>query len=231
MQTEKNFDNTSNVVPTITGLVDFVNNNLSYNETLGNNAEYWELTTFENLNAEFKNQKWEDGTLPEGTVDPEGRIYTTVLKAKDANPLLLTETGKGTVTITLEKVLSSTESTIDEIITSTIDTSEYSNIVEITGFDYTNNTISNPDDNDSEDDTNPEPTPESDKVMRDRVRTKYRYIIIPGVQHDSAISETIVIHAPTGDSSISIVYYVIAIIGLTILAVGVFGIKKFVVKK
>lgn len=226
MQTEKNFDSTENVVPTITGLVDFVNNNLSYNEALGNNAEYWELITFDKLDDELEAQRWEDGTLPEGTVDPEGKMYSTVLKAKAGNPLLLTKAGKGTATITLEKVLSSTESTIDEIITSTVDTSEYSNIVEITGFDYRNNTITDPDDNPTTD-----PTPDSDKVMRDRIRTKYRYIILPGVQHDSAISETIVIHPPTGDSSISIVYYVIAIIGLIVLAIGVFGIKKFVIKK
>ena len=145
----------------------------------------------------------------------------------DDNPLLSNKVGTEKAYITLEKVLASTDSTLEEIITSTVDIYEYNNVVEITGFDY----------GDSEDSgdpgapENPDDSSTTTEPQRDRIRTIDRYIILPGVQHDSASSEIITIHPPTGDSSISIVYYLVAIVGLAVLAAGVFGIKKFVVKK
>lgn len=244
MTTEKNFDNKSLTVPTITGIVDYVNNNFSYDENLGDNKKYWELTTYQDIKNIYESQQWKDGTKPQGTADSEGTIYTTVVKAKADNPLLLTTEGKGEATITLEKVLTSTDSTIEDIITSTVDSFEYYNIVEITGLDYNNVTPDNPDptpnpngsttptdpDNPT-DTTNPTNPDDSSDPQRDRIRTPDRYIIVPGVHHDTATSETIVIHPPTGDSSVNIIYYVLAGIGLVILAVGAFGIKKFVLDK
>lgn len=231
MTTEKNFDNKSLTVPTITGIVDYVNNNFSYDENLGDNTKYWELTTYEDIKNIYESQQWKDGTKPQGTADANGTIYTTIVKAKANNPLLLTTEGKGEATITLEKVLTSTDSTIEDIITSTVDSFEYYNLVEITGLDYNNVTPDNPTgDPSNPGDSSSNPNSNTDP-QRDRIRTPDRYIIVPGVHHDTAISETIVIHPPTGDSSVNIVYYVITAISLIVLAVGVFGIKKFVIDK
>lgn len=204
---EKNFDGKEEVYATITELVDYIDNNLSYNPALGENSNYWKLTTYNDI---FTGDR-------KGTVDPEGKKYTTIVKAKSGNPIL--NSNGGTATITLEKILSSTDSTIEEIITSTVDTYEYNNIIEITGISYENITPGNTE------------QPDSKPLRKDLVRTEDGYIIIPGVQHDSKTAETITIHPPTGDSSISIMYYVIAALSLVILAAGVFGIKKFVLKK
>lgn len=212
MATEKNFDNRDVTVPTIKGIVDYIDNNLSYNPALGDNAKYWELTNYDDTVKEYAKSKYREGTEPKGTVDPEGTIYTTIVKAKENNPILLTTAGQGTATITLEKVLSATDATIDQIVTSTIETFAYSNTVEITGLDHKN------------------VTPEGGIPQRDRIRTPDRYIIIPGVQHDSATSEEIVIHPPTGDNSISVTYYVLAVVSLIILGAGTFSIKKFVLR-
>lgn len=212
MTTEKNFDNKELTVPTITGIVDYIDNNLSYNPALGDNDKYWELTTHNDTKAKYEESQFKGGTKPIGTVDPEGIVHTTIVKAKDGNPILLNEAGKGSATITLEKVLSATDVTIDQIVTSTAETFAYANTVEITGLDYKN--VTSPD--------------KEAEPQRDRIRTSNRYIILPGVQHDSATSEEIVIHPPTGDSSINIIYFVIAVISLVILAGGTFGIKKFV---
>ena len=60
---------------------------------------------------------------------------------------------------------------------------------------------------------------------------KGRYIIIPGIQYDYVASDKIItIHPPTG-VNMSITYYVMAVIGLAVLAIGIFGIKKYVIKK
>lgn len=215
MKTEKNFDNKSLTVPTIKGIVDYINNNLVYNQSLGDNSKYWELTTYDDIKKIYEAQQWNGGTKPQGTADREGKTYTTIVKAKEDNPLLLKTEGTGTATITLEKVLTSTSSTIEQIIMSTTDTFEYNNTVEITGLDYSNVTPG------GEDEQPPQ---------RDRIRTPERYIIVPGVHHDTQTSETIVVHPPTGENN-GIVYLVIAIISLGILAGGTFAIKKFVLKK
>lgn len=212
MTTEKNFDNRELVVPTITNIIDFIDNNLTYNESLGENSRYWELTTYEDAAKIFAKAQYKDGSIPRGTIDPDGKMFTTLVKAKGDNPILLNKAGEGTATVTLEKILSSTDATLEQIITSTVDAYVYSNTIEIAGIDYKNVTSTDP---------NSDP-------QRDRVRTPDRYIIIPGVQHDSETSEIITIHPPTGDSSINIMYFVIAVISLVILAGGTFGIRKFV---
>lgn len=214
MKTEKNFDNKSLTVPTIKGIVDYINNNLTYNQSLGDNSKYWELTTYDDVKKIYEAQQWNGGTKPQGTADREGTTYTTIVKAKENNPLLLKTEGTGTATITLEKVLTAASSTIEQIVMSTTDTFEYNNTVEITGLDYSNVTPEEPD---------PEP-------QRDRIRTPERYIIVPGVHHDTKTSETIIVHPPTGANN-GILYLTIAIISLSILAGGVFAIKKFVLKK
>lgn len=215
MRTEKNFNNSKPIEANITGIVDFIDNNLSYNDALGENSKYWELTNFTETSGTFAEATYKEGTVPRGTIDPGGTKHTTIVKAKGDNPILLKEDGTAKAPITLEKILSSVDSTIDEIITSTVDTYEYSNIVEITGLDYTNVTDGG----------------SSTNVLRDRIRTSDRYIILPGVQHDSATSEKITIHTPTGDSNVNIIYYVIAAVSLVVIAAGTFGIKKFVLKK
>ena len=210
---EKNFDNTSPTVATIAGLADYIDNNLSYNENLGNNKDYWEVTTYDAIQEDFEEYGTNGSGEPHGVLDPEGNKYTTVIRAKAGNPIL-SATDKAIATITLEKVLSSTDSTIEQIVTSTIEPFVYNNTVEITKFNFENTEGS------------------EENKQKDRIRTKeYRHIIIPGVQYDTATAEELVLHPPTGDSSISTVYYIIAAISLTVLAVGVFGIKKFVIKK
>ena len=139
--------------------------------------------------------------------------YTTIVNAETGNGLLMQEIGTGTSEITLERVLTSTDSTIEGIITSSIDSFEYENTVQITTINYENMK-----------------SPDKRLTYKDRVRTPDRYIVLPGVGHYSAESETIAIHPPTGDTGISTTYYIIAAIGLVVLAIGAFGIKKIVIK-
>ena len=217
---EKNFDGKEGVEATIMGLVDYIDNDLSYNNDLGDNSKYWELTDYEHAKesyttqSKYINSKGEEITeTRSGTLDPEGTIYTTIVKAKEGNPLLKSKEGT-TVPITLEKTISATDTTVENIITSSVNTYEYNNSVEITGIEYAN--------------TNTDPTKKFS--FRDRVRTTDRYIILSGRQHDSKTSETITIHPPTGANNV-ILYSVIAVISLAVLASGVVLIKKYAIKK
>ena len=208
--TEKNFDGTSVAAKAnITGLVDFVDNNLSYNEALGDNARYWELiseddlkTKMEGLKGSIYNNK---ATTESVVLRDESRKYNTILKLKEDIRFFEITEGTEAVTITLEKILSSTNSTIDELLAEVVDASVYSNTVEITNWDYPG--------------------------VTDRIRTSDRHIILPGISESaSETSEILVIHPPTG-TNFNILYLVIAVISLAVLAGGVFGIKKFVIKK
>ena len=193
---ELNYDNIGGVKATIKELFDIIDNNMSYSSTLGSNSTFWV----------------EQANLTKSSI-PNIDNYANKVKASET---ALKKLNKGeAITITLEKILSSTNATIEEIITSTVDFYEYKNIVEITEIDYENVTpMGEETDTDSQ---------------KDRIRTSDKYIIIPGVQHDTATSETVAITPPTGNGSMDITYYVIAAISLMVLAVGVFGIKKFVV--
>lgn len=213
MTTEKDFRNRELTVPTIEGIVDFVDNDLSYNESLGENSKYWKVDSYENIKAKFAESKYKEGSVPTGTVDSTGTGFTSVLLATENNPILLRKTGNASCPITLEKTLSSTESTVEDIITSSINTYEYDNTVEILKLDYGNAK--------SED---------GSVIYRDRVRTPQRYIILAGTQHDKAISETITIHPPTGENN-NITLYIIAVISLGVLVIGVIFIKKYAIKK
>ncbi len=215
MQTEKNYTNESLAVPKIEGIIDFVDNDLLYNEDLGENSKYWEVVTFDDVLKKFAESKYVTGTEPKGTVDPEGTNHSAFLFATKDNPILLKETGSSSCPIVLEKVLSAPETSLMDIITSSIDTYEYDNNIEISKINYgdvtyySNGTIK----------------------FRDRVRTPNRYIILAGVQHDNAASEVIEITPPTGDNSIGINYYIIAVVSLIVLTGGIIFIKKYAIKK
>lgn len=211
---QKDFRSGKGVKPTITALADFIDNDLSYNKALGENDKYWEVKTAEDVKRAFEdyyNNNTVIGEVPKGTLDPDHTIYTSQVFAKAGNPILNEFGGK--CEIILEKTLSSEEVTIGDIITSNINTYEYDNAVEILGLAYSNT----------------EAGATEDHPFRDRVRRTDKYIILPGTRHDSATSEKITIHPPTGDTGLDLTYYVIAAISLVVLAVGVFGIKKFVV--
>lgn len=197
--TEKNFDTIGVGSPSIVQIIDCIDNDLSYYNSAG-----WVPTNSEDI---YKIEKAGE--------------YATIVVA-DSNPVNFNEllsTAVGVTkesTITLERVLTSTDATIEDIITSSIDAYEYENKVRITKLNY---------------DGMKQTVDGTEIIFKDRVRTPDRYIILPGVDHDTATSEIIAIHPPTGDSGLSINYYIIAAIGLVILAIGAFGIKKFVVKK
>lgn len=212
---ELNFDRTG-IKATISELHDFINNNLTYNKELGDNDSYWQVPT----------------TLPTSSSLDDSNTYTTLLKAKDET---ITKLNNGEVVpIILEKVLSSTDSTVEGIVTSNIDSYEYNNIIEITKINYENVTPTDsgedPDGGSSTDPGGSTGGGSTTDPLKDRVRTNDRYIIIPGVQHDTAESGEIIIHPPTGFLGIDTIYYIIAVISLGVLAIGVFGIKKFVLK-
>ena len=217
---EKNFDGTNGVQATITGLVDYIDNNLAYSEELGNNKNLWEVTTYDATQQAFKDaialrnlgEKTENGKF--GAIDSTGTNYTTIVKAKANNPVLK----GGEADITLERILSSNEVSIENIITSTIYSYEYNNNVEITGINYENTKTGQ---------TN-------NFTFVDRVRketSKGSYTILPGMnEYATANAETITIHPPTGMNK-NIIYYIVAAGALVILAAGVVLIKKYAIKK
>mgnify|MGYP004502264035 FL=1 len=210
---QKDFRTGEGVKPTITSVADFIDNDLSYNASLGNNNANWEVKSADDVKQAFENYYNDNkviGDIPRGTIDPEHKAHTSQVFAKAGNPIL-GEYG-GECDIVLEKTLSAEETTVENIITSSINTYEYDNSIEILGLKYSN-------------------TERDGFVFRDRVRRPDKYIILPGTRHDSATSETITIHPPTGDTSIGMVYYIVGAAGLAVLAVGIFGIKKFVLKE
>ena len=212
---EKNFNNDSVTVPSIKGVVDYIDNNLAYDKTtktINNipNEKNWTIAKQDEIVF------GERGTIYEsrfGTLDPDGKKFNTALLVNSGSDILRESCGSGTTYITLEKVLTSADSILENILGDS-DVYVYENSVEITHLDYTN-----------------QESGEDDFIYRDRVRTGNRDIILAGKQYSSATSETITIHPPTGDNSVNIVYYVIALVSLAILASGVFAIKKFVIKK
>lgn len=208
MTVEKDFRNGEGITATIKALTDFIDNDLSYNEGLGDNSKYWKVDKFE--------------TGIQSTVEGADQYATIVTAIGDNAILKLKEDGTATTTITLEKVLSSSDVTIGDIITSSINTYEYDNTVEIMGIDYTNTKTKIGD---------------TEIELKDRIRTQVtndpttsNMIIIAGKQNDSATSETIAIHPPTGENN-SIIYYIVAVISLGVLATGIVLIKKYAIKK
>ena len=247
MNIERNFRNEQGIVATISGLVDFIDNDLTYNENLGNNKANWEVSTYDAVQETFGKSIYNRNTTPQGQEDANGTKHTTVIVAKSENPLLKQNSnGTAGCNITLEKTLSSEETTLEGIVTSNVNTYEYNNVIEITKFNYKN---TNPK-GEEESDIDYTKNDENDDILpyRDRVRTPTGEttavpltnadlpennggdIILAGTQHDCAVSETITIHPPTGENR-NITYYIIAAVALIVLAAGTFGIRKFVIKK
>lgn len=214
IKVEKNYNNEEGITPTIKGLYDFIDNNLEYNQTLGENSKYWELTSYDEMQEQYKKLKLNGDSLePQSTVASDSNKYKVIIKTTPNNPILSATTDqKKEVELVLEKVLSSNDSGIEEIKMKDIQNMlGYMNTIEIQEINY-NNT--------------------GDDPLRDRVRTTDRHIIVPGGSRDTATSEEIVIHPPTGDGgAIGITYYIVGLASLCILAVGIFGIKKFVIKR
>ena len=204
---EKDFTLDSKALePSIKYVVDFVDNNLSYAESLTGNDK-WQVAQSDALYYGDGDDSYSLRKLD------KSNKYTTTVSTKSDNDLLKTKVGTtGTTQITLERILTAQDTTIQDIITSSIDAFEYKNEIRILQLGY-NNTID-----------------ETKIKNKDRIRTPERYIIVPGKHHDSATSETIAIHPPTGDTSTHTMYYIIGAAGLAVLAIGAFGIKKFVLK-
>ena len=240
-QIERDFKGNDGVKASITGLVDYVDNDLSYSadSMIGNNTKnsnYWEVTTYDATQEEFKNAlkaRGEDVSNDKkyGSIDPEGKEYTTILKASSQNPLITSTSNSVSCDLVLEKVLSAHDNTLSDIVASTVETYDYNNKVEITGLNYKNTNYK---------------VGETTIVNADRIRTpklnendanystESWMTILPGInRYASAVSEDATIHPPTGDSTEhnNIVYYLIATVSLAVLAVGVILIKKFAVKK
>ena len=186
-EVEYNYDETDLLERNITigSLVDIGGDNLLYNKDLNDNDTYWAITE----------------KLTESSIEDIEKYNNTFLKAKD-NTIEKLNNGES-IKITLERVLSSTDATLDEINASNVDRDMYKNIVEITSWN-------------------------TDITQTDRIRNKDGFIIIPKKQYDTAKSDEIIIHQPTGDNSIHIVYYILTLISLVIITGGIFGIKKFV---
>lgn len=217
MYTEVDFNNiNTRLTPSITGLTDYVDNNLTYNKDSAVKIE----------DKEYKNEDYWTVSEKTNVEDPNKVKHTTVVEAKTGNELLLQKVGEGKAYITLEKVLSSTDSTLEQIIKSTVDSYEYNNIIEITAIDYKNTT--------TEETGNHE--------YKDRIQTTDRFTILPPTKsndgdkiitpgsHNWTSSQEIAIHPPTGENK-GITYLILGIASLVILAGGVFVIKKFVLKK
>lgn len=204
---EKDFTLDSKALePSIKYVVDFVDNNLSYAESLTGNDK-WQVAQSDALYYGDGDDSYSLRKLD------KSNKYTTTVSTKSDNDLLKTKVGTtGTTQITLERILTAQDTTIQDIITSSIDAFEYKNEIRILQLGY-NNTID-----------------ETKIKNKDRIRTPERYIIVPGKHHDSATSETIAIHPPTGDTSTHTMYYIIGAAGLAVLAIGAFDIKKFVLK-
>lgn len=275
---QKNFDGSANTAATITGVTDFIDNDLSYNPDLTvtdengkthKNSEYWKVVSYQesqtaldkvvgetvayigdsavtgNYGKEDADKivnKYGNGSKTEYTsLDKKGTKYTTIVEATANNPIFnRTSNGatdqwkkgeKSSSSITLEKTLSSDGTTIGDIITSSINTYEYDNHVEITNLAYDN--------------TKTEKTGNNfvfrDRILRSAADNAYdywnpetkddtSYILLAGVQHDSVASDRITIHPPTGGDQ-SNTYYYVAAGALAIIATGAVCIKKFAFKK
>ena len=215
MYAEKDFSDTAPLQPSIDKVIDLIDNGVSYSNSL-NSGGKWKV-------ADASKLKRGDS---KGIKDayPVTSLNTTIIespdketgKAKQDNDLLNIIAGHTeSTTVTVERVLTSQDTSIQDIITSSIDAFEYQNTVKILQLDYTNSKVKI----------------EGEEIKnKDRIRTPERYIIVPGKHHDSATSETIAIHPPTGDTSTHTMYYIIGAAGLAVLAIGAFGIKKFVLK-
>ena len=213
MYAEKDFSGTAPLQPSIDKVIDLIDNGVSYSDSLNTEGQ-WKV-------AKASELKRGDSDLSEtrGLESyPSTEFTTTIIESDSSNDLLQVKSGYSNSKnnqVTVERVLTSQDTSIQDIITSSIDAFEYQNTVKILQLDYTNSKVK---------------IDEEEIKNKDRIRTPERYIIVPGKHHDSATSETIAIHPPTGDTSTHTMYYIIGAAGLAVLAIGAFGIKKFVLK-
>ena len=213
MYAEKDFSGTAPLQPSIDKVIDLIDNGVSYSDSLNTEGQ-WKV-------AKASELKRGDSDLSEtrGLESyPSTEFTTTIIESDSSNDLLQVKSGYSNSKnnqVTVERVLTSQDTSIQDIITSSIDAFEYQNTVKILQLDYTNSKVKI----------------EGEEIKnKDRIRTPERYIIVPGKHHDSATSETIAIHPPTGDTSTHTMYYIIGAAGLAVLAIVAFGIKKFVLK-
>ena len=211
MYAEKDFSGTESLQPSIDKVIDLIDNGVSYSDLLNSEGQ-WKVA-----NASELKRGDSDPSETSGLESyPSTEFTTTIIESDSSNELLAIRAGyTESTSVTVERVLTSQDTSIQDIITSSIDAFEYQNTVKILQLDYTNSKVKI----DGEEIKN-----------KDRIRTPERYIIVPGKHHDSARSETIAIHPPTGDTSTHTMYYIIGAAGLAVLAIGAFGIKKFVLK-
>ena len=213
MYAEKDFSGTDPLQPSIDKVIDLIDNGVSYSDSL-NSGGQWKVA-----NASKLKRGDSDSSETSGLESyPSTEFTTTIIESDSSNDLLQVKSGylnSKNNQVTVERVLTSQDTSIQDIITSSIDAFEYQNTVKILQLDYTNSKVK---------------IGEEEIKNKDRIRTPERYIIVPGKHHDSATSETIAIHPPTGDTSTHTMYYIIGAAGLAVLAIGAFGIKKFVLK-
>ena len=213
MYAEKDFSGTESLQPSIDKVIDLIDNGVSYSDSLNSEGK-WKVA-----NASELKRGDSDPSETSGLESyPSTEFTTTIIESDSSNDLLQVKSGYSNSKnnrVTVERVLTSQDTSIQDIITSSIDAFEYQNTVKILQLDYTNSKVK---------------IDETEIKNKDRIRTPERYIIVPGKHHDSTSSETIAIHPPTGDTSTHTMYYIIGAAGLAVLAIGAFGIKKFVLK-
>ena len=211
MYAEKDFSGTAPLQPSIDKVIDLIDNGVSYSDSLNSEGQ-WKVANASELKRGDSDPSETSGLERY----PSTEFTTTIIESDSSNELLKIKAGyTESTSVTVERVLTSQDTSIQDIITSSIDAFEYQNTVKILQLDYTNSKVK---------------IDETEIKNKDRIRTPERYIIVPGKHHDSTSSETIAIHPPTGDTSTHTMHYIIGAAGLAVLAIGAFGIKKFVLK-
>lgn len=211
MYAEKDFSGTESLQPSIDKVIDLIDNGVSYSDSLNSEGQ-WKVANASELKRGDSDPSETSGLERY----PSTEFTTTIIESDSSNELLAIRAGyTESTSVTVERVLTSQDTSIQDIITSSIDAFEYQNTVKILQLDYTNSKVK---------------IAGEEIKNKDRIRTPERYIIVPGKHHDSVTSETIAIHPPTGDTSTHTMYYIIGAAGLAVLAIGAFGIKKFVLK-
>ena len=174
-------------------------NTESVKPTIKNLVDYIKNNLSFNSEIAENAKYWEKTEYSGGAIDSSN--YINVVKATKDNPIITNKDGKASATIVLEQVLTAEDITIEQIITSNVETFEFSNSVEITELDYTN------------------------VIQQDRIRNNNNFIMIAGRQYNTASSETISIHPPTGNNSLTITSY-IKILACLIVIIIILLIKK-----
>lgn len=213
----------------ITGFVDYIPNSLTFNPELDNNKDFWEVVS-DKSTLKLTDSTWATNITPK---KDEANTHNVIVQAKGSNTLL----GYGnelTQSITLETKLSSTDSTIEQIITSAEELIyEYTNKVEVL---TTKATIGGTDSS-AGNVVLKTAAPDGDTVLttlggntRDTVIYGGSKNIDPTVPIETT-SQTTAIHPPTGFEGLTTTHYIIISSSLVIIGIGIVLIKKYVLKK